>query len=120
VKGNNFNNKTLSSFAEFVFTVSPKLNAQLDFERYSFPNTTTFSAIFLSCRINYEVKPNVLTIGLLGKNLTNKPTFSYNYITDYQKRFRIYNVLSRYLMVSANFRFYFFCLKISLTPSSVM
>jgi hypothetical protein len=105
VKGNNFNNKTLSSFAEFIFTFSPKLNAQFDFERYSFPNTTTFSANFLSYRINYEVKPNALTVTLLGKNLTNNRAFSYNYISDYQKSFRTYNVLSRYLMISANFRF---------------
>jgi hypothetical protein len=105
VKGNNFNNKTLSSFVEFIFTFSPKLNAQLNFERYSFPNSATSSANFLSGRINYEVKSNALTISLIGKNLTDNRTFSYNYINDYQKSFRTYNVLSRYLMISANFRF---------------
>jgi hypothetical protein len=105
VKGNNFNNKTVSSFVEFIFTFSPKLNAQFDFERYSFPNSATVSANFLSGRINYEIKPNALTISLLGKNLTNNRTFSYNYISDYQKSFRTYNVLRRYLMISANFRF---------------
>ncbi|WP_394991325.1 carboxypeptidase-like regulatory domain-containing protein [Emticicia sp.] len=104
-KGNNFNNKTISSFAGFILTFSSKVNAQIDIEQYSFPNSATATTCFFSSGINYEVKSNSLTLSLLAKNLTNNTSFSYNYINDYQKSYRSYNILSRYLIVSANFRF---------------
>ena len=101
---NSFTNSI--SFLDLSIIFNDKLNIQLDSERYNFGNLQTNATYyFLDFNVNYEIKKNKLTLGLVGKNLFDTKKFNSISISDIGSSTSEYRLLPRFMLLKLEYRF---------------
>lgn len=95
-----------NSFLDLSFTISSKLNFNLQTERYYFGNLATNNTYyFLNANATYTVYKDKLTLRFTGNNLTNTTAFTNYSVSDFSVSTTQYKLLPAYYMLSCEFRF---------------
>ena len=94
------------TFIDLLFKVNEKTNIQIQTERYFFGNIGSDNEYyFLDIDWRYVMKPNKLTLTISGKNLLNTNQFKTASLTDVSFIITEYNLLPRFILFSAEYRF---------------
>lgn len=101
----NFTNNI--SFIDLLYKYNQKSNLGIQIERYYFGSIENNSKgyYFFDLDWRYTVIPNKLNLTLSGKNLLNNKNFSSVSVTDISFAINQYQLLPRYLMLKAQYRF---------------
>ncbi len=100
---NSFTNNM--TFIDILFKLSNTSNIQIQSERYFFGNTGDNIYYFLDMDWKYIIKPNKLTLTLSGRNLLDTDSFRTASITDISALTTEYNLIPRYVLLKAEYRF---------------
>lgn len=93
------------SFLDLVFIINPKVDFQLQSERYFFGNLETDNVYyFLDFDANYKLIENKITIGISARNLLNTDRFSNFSVSDIGYSVTEQKLLPRILLVKAEVR----------------
>jgi hypothetical protein len=94
------------TFLDILFKVNQKSTIQIQTERYFFGNIGADNDYyFLDVDWRFTIKPNKLTVSISGKNLLNTSQFKTASITDVSFLITEYNLLPRFVLISADYRF---------------
>ena len=94
------------AFLDLLFKINNKSTIEIQSERYLFGGTGTDNVYyFLDAQWKYVVKPNKLSISLSGNNLFNTNKFTVASISDISSFVTEYNLLPRYVLLKADYRF---------------
>ena len=94
------------AFLDLLFKISNKSTFEVQSERYLFDDTGTDDAYyFLDVEWKYSIKPNKFAISFSGNNLLNTNQFTVASITDISAVTTEYNLLPRYVLLKAEYRF---------------
>lgn len=95
------------SFLDFAFTVNPKLNFQIQIERYFFDNLEKQNNkyYFVDFQAQYTIKQNKITLSVIGNNLSNTATFKDYNISDVSTSKTEYRLLPLYFLFKMEYKF---------------
>ncbi|WP_378186010.1 carboxypeptidase-like regulatory domain-containing protein [Aquimarina sp. W85] len=108
IYSNNKNTRAQNtSFLDLYFVLNPKLNLQLQTERYYFNNIQNDknAYYFADLELKYQPGNSNMSFMLIGKNLFNTNTYRSFTVTDTYISTTAYRVLPRYLMLKVNLKF---------------
>lgn len=94
------------SFLDLTFVFNPKLNFDLQSERYAFRNLDSDNTYyFLDFNARYKLIDNKLTLGVIGKNIFNTSNFKTSSISDIGSSTTEYRLLPRHILLKIEYRF---------------
>ncbi|MFC4268287.1 carboxypeptidase-like regulatory domain-containing protein [Polaribacter marinivivus] len=95
-----------NSFLDLSFIFSDKFDIELKSERYYFGNLQSNNTYyFLDLDIRYKLFKNKMTLGIVGKNLTNTEQFKNFSISDVGSSIIEYRLLPRFVLLKLDYRF---------------
>ena len=95
-----------NSFLDLSFIFSDNFDVEIQSERYYFGNLQTDNTYyFLDLEARYKLFKNKMTLGLIGKNLTNTERFRNFSISDIGSSTIEYRLLPRFVILKMEYRF---------------
>lgn len=100
---NSFNENM--TFLDLLFTISKKINFQIQGERYYYNTENNNEYFFFDIEGHYTFKENKLAFSLIGNNLSNTKTFKNFSITDINISKTEFRLLPIYILLKIEYRY---------------